>query len=183
MAKVKYFILVMAVLGLVLTAGCATGPAPGENITMEISSVSFRDSDKIPVKYTCDGQNISPPLAWKGVSRDTRELALIVDDPDARGTFTHWVLFKIPPSVNNLPEAVPAQEQLPSGALHGKNGAGRSSYTGPCPPPGPVHHYNFTLYALDKALDLAAGSSKQQVLDAMQGHVLATAKLIGIYQR
>jgi Raf kinase inhibitor-like YbhB/YbcL family protein len=107
-----------------------------------------------------------------------------MDDPDAPvGTFTHWVIFNLPPETKELTEAVPKDERLASGALHGKNGMMQLGYFGPCPPPGKPHHYNFVLYALDKKLDLAAGASKQQVLEAMQGQILGRGQLIGLYQR
>ena len=107
-----------------------------------------------------------------------------MDDPDAPGrVFTHWVLFNLPTDSRELPEAVPVQAQLPDGSLQGKNDFRKNGYGGPCPPPGRPHRYQFTLYALDQLLDLEAGASKQQVIDAMQGHILAWGQLTGIYQR
>jgi len=153
-------------------------------MTLSISSPAFQDREKIPAKYTCQGQDISPPLKWNGVPNETQSLALIVDDPDApSGVFTHWVIFNLPPDSRELPEAVPAASQLPSGALQGKNDFGKIGYGGPCPPPGYPHRYRFTLYALDRQLDLKAGSSKKQVLNAMEGHILAQGQLTGTYQR
>ena len=149
-----------------------------------VSSPAFQEGDTIPTKYTCQGQDVSPPLAWSEPPVGTQSLALIVDDPDAPGgVFTHWVLFNIPSDSRQLPEAVPTQAQLPSGALHGKNDFGRIGYGGPCPPPGRPHRYQFTLYALDQPLDLEAGVSKKQLLAAMQGHILAQGQLTGTYQR
>jgi len=153
-------------------------------MVLSLSSTAFKGGEIIPVKYTCEGQDVSPPLMWSELPQGTQSLALIVDDPDAPvGVFTHWVLFNIPPDSGKLPEAVPTQAQLPSGALQGKNDFGRVGYGGPCPPPGRPHRYCFTLYALDRVLDLKAGVSKKQVLDAMQGHILAQGQLIGTYQR
>ena len=153
-------------------------------MTLSLSSIAFQDGEGIPVKHTCEGQDVSPPLMWSEPPQGTQSLALIVDDPDAPGgVFNHWVLFNIPPDSRQLPEALPTQAQLPSGALQGKNGFGRVGYGGPCPPPGRPHRYYFTLYALDRGLDLKAGVSKKQVLDAMQGHILAQEKLTGTYQR
>jgi len=107
-----------------------------------------------------------------------------MDDPDAPGgVFTHWVLFNLPADTRELPEAVPAQSPLPSGALQGKNDFGKTGYGGPCPPPGSPHRYQFTLYALEKPLDLKSGASKKQVLEAMQARILARSQLTGIYQR
>lgn len=153
-------------------------------MTLSISSPAFQDGERIPAKYTCQGQDISPPLKWSQVPDETQSLALIVDDPDApSGVFTHWVIFNLPPDSRELPEAVPAASQLPSSALQGKNDFGKIGYGGPCPPPGYPHRYLFTLYALDRQLDLKAGSSKQQVLNAMEGHILAQGQLTGTYQR
>ena len=153
-------------------------------MVLPVSSSAFREGDRIPTKYTCEGQDISPPLAWSEPPAGTQSFALIVDDPDAPGgVFTHWVLFNIPPDSCELPEAVPAQSQLPSGALQGKNDFGKIGYGGPCPPPGRPHRYQFTLYALDRLLDLKAGASKRQVLEAMQGHILAQGQLTGMFQR
>jgi Raf kinase inhibitor-like YbhB/YbcL family protein len=153
-------------------------------MTLSLSSIAFQDGEGIPVKHTCEGQDVSPPLMWSELPQGTQSLALIVDDPDAPGgVFNHWVLFNIPFDNRRLPEAVPTQAQLPSGALQGRNGFGRVGYGGPCPPPGRPHRYCFTLYALDRVLDLKAGVSKKQVLDAMQGHILAQGKLTGTYQR
>ena len=153
-------------------------------MTLSISSPAFQDGEKIPAKYTCQGQDISPPLKWNRVPNETQSLALIVDDPDApSGVFTHWVIFNLPPDSRELPEAVPAASQLPSSALQGKNDFGKIGYGGPCPPPGYPHRYRLTLYALDRQLDLKAGSSKKQVLNAMEGHILAQVQLTGTYQR
>jgi Raf kinase inhibitor-like YbhB/YbcL family protein len=153
-------------------------------MTLSLSSRAFQDGERIPDKYTCEGQDISPSLMWNEPPQGTQSLALIVDDPDAPGgVFTHWVLFNIPPDSRGLPEAIPVEAQLPSGALQGKNDFNRNDYGAPCPPPGRPHRYCFTLYALDRVLDLKAGVSKKQVLDAVKGHILAQGKLTGIYQR
>ena len=153
-------------------------------MVLHLSSPAFQEGDRIPTKYTCQGQDVSLPLAWGEPPERTQSLALILDDPDAPGAvFTHWVILNIPPDSRELPEAVPTQAQLPSGALQGKNDFGRIGYGGPCPPPGRPHRYLFILYALDQPLDLTAGASKKQVLDAMQGHILAQGQLTGTYQR
>lgn len=153
-------------------------------MVLEVSSPAFQDGDRIPAKYTCEGQDVSPLLAWSEPPVGTQSLALIVDDPDAPGgVFTHWVLFNIPSDSRELPEAVLARTQLPSGALQGESDFGKIGYGGPCPPPGRPHRYQFTFYALDQHLDLKAGVSKKQLLDAMQGHILAQGRLMGTYQR
>ena len=179
-------LLMVLCLVVVLSVGCEYRERPlkeGE-MALTVSSSAFQEGDKIPAKYTCEGQDISPPLAWSELPAGTRSLALIVDDPDAPGgVFTHWLLFNIPPDSRELPEAVPTQAELASGALQGKTDFGRTGYGGPCPPPGRPHRYQFTLYALDQPLDLEGGASKKQLLSAMEGHILAQGQLTGTYQR
>ena len=153
-------------------------------MTLSLTSAAFKEGGKIPAKYTCDGQDISPPLTWDEPTPKTQAIALIVDDPDAPGgMFTHWVLFNIPGNIRQLGEGVPVQERLQNGALQGRNDYGKIGWGGPCPPRGPAHRYSFTIYALDKPLDLKPGVSKKQLLDAMKGHILAQGQLIGTYQR
>ncbi len=145
-----------------------------------LSSV-FQNNTKIPVKYTCNGEDVSPPLTWKGQPESVVSYVLIVDDPDApRGTFTHWVLYNIPGSLTSLPENVPKKSVTDYG-LQGRNSFGRIGYGGPCPPPGKPHRYIFKLYALDVKLDLGAGATKKQVLRAMEGHIISQTTLIGLY--
>ncbi len=152
-------------------------------MTIVISSTAFKEGDRIPVKYTCDGQDISPALVWDGPPQQTEAFVLMVDDPDAPGgVFTHWIIFNIPANIHQFGEGVPIQEQLESGALQGKNNFGKIGYRGPCPPSGSSHRYRFTIYALDQRLNLKAGVSKKQVIDAMQGHILAQGQLTGTYQ-
>jgi Raf kinase inhibitor-like YbhB/YbcL family protein len=183
--------LLVLLLGVVMVfsfaASACTGevPAPQKEVemTLSLSSPAFKEGDRIPVKYTCDGEDISPPLAWGEPPQETQVLALIVADPDAPGgVFTHWVLFNIPATVRQLGEGVPAQERLQNGALQGKNDFGRIGYGGPCPPHGPAHQYRFTIYALGNSLDLATGASGKQLLEAMKGHLLAQGQLIGTYR-
>ena len=178
-------LVVLSLAGVVLV-GCESTEQPlkeGEMV-LAISSSVFQEGDRIPTKYTCDGQDVSPPLAWSDLPSGTQSLALIVDDRDApAGTFTHWVLFNIPSDSRELSEAVPTQAQLPSGARQGRNDFRRIGYGGPCPPPGRPHRYQFTLYALDQPLDLEAGVAKDRLLEAMQGHIVGEGQLTGIYQR
>jgi Raf kinase inhibitor-like YbhB/YbcL family protein len=185
------FRILALVTGLCLVAmllvSCADGEQPlveeGE-MALSITSAAFQEGGKIPDKYTCKGQDISPALAWSEPPGGTQSFALIMDDPDALGgVFTHWVIFNIPSDSRGLPEAVPTQDKLPSGALQGKNGFGRIGYGGPCPPSGSPHRYQFTLYALRQPLDLGAGASKKQILETMQGSILAWGQLTGTYQR
>jgi Raf kinase inhibitor-like YbhB/YbcL family protein len=158
-------------------------PDEGE-MTLSLSSPVFQEGEDIPIEYTCDGQDISPPLTWSEPPLETQSFALIMDDPDATGgVFTHWLLFNLPADNRELTEAVPPDNALVSGALQGKNSFGKIGYGNPCPPPGPAHHYRFTIYALDQPLDLMAGASRKQVIDAITGHILAQGQLIGMYQR
>lgn len=150
---------------------------------MQITSSAFEDNGLIPPKYTCDGQNLSPPLTWQNVPSASQSLALICDDPDAPGgTFVHWVIYNLPAALTALPEGIPLQPSLAWGGVQGKNDFGQIGYGGPCPPRG-THHYYFTLYALDQPLNLGAGASKQQVLQAISSRQLAAAQLVGRYQR
>ena len=176
----------LTLLGMLAASCTSQDPAlPEENeIALSLSSPVFQEGENIPVKYSCDGQDMSPPLMWGDPPPGTQAFALIMDDPDAPGgVFTHWVIFNLPVYSRELAEAVPRGNQLENKALQGMTGFGRVGYGGPCPPTGPAHHYLFSLYALDRPLDLNAGSSKKQVLDAMQGHILAQGQLTGIYQR
>ena len=160
-------------------------PAPGDlNMQFTLTSPVFTEGEAIPRKYTVDGADVSPPLAWQHPPRQTRSLALICDDPDApMGVWVHWVLYSIPADADILPEAVPPKRELPNGARQGLNDFKNIGYNGPAPPPGPAHRYVFTLYALDAPLTLAPGARKADVLQAMEGHVLAEAVLTGLYQR
>ena len=138
----------------------------------------------IPRPYTCDGPNVSPSLKWEGVPAGTKTLALIADDPDAPNkTWVHWVLYNLPADVKGLIENAPKQERLAGGAgLQGKNDFGQTGYDGPCPPNG-THRYYFKLYALDAELPLAPGATKEELLKAMEGHVVAEGQLMGKYQK
>lgn len=150
---------------------------------LKITSTAFDDGQMIPSRFTCDGDDISPSLSWSGVPDGARSLALICDDPDApMGTFVHWVLYNLPGDAGELPEGLSAQGQLESGARQGKNDFGKLGYGGPCPPGG-THRYRFKLYALDKTLDLSSGVKKSELLEAMEGHVLAQGQLVGKYSR
>ncbi|MGD2103984.1 MAG: YbhB/YbcL family Raf kinase inhibitor-like protein [Anaerolineae bacterium] len=182
-----------AALLIVLAATCACAPAaspapPSAAETspesFQLTSPAFAQGETIPQRYTCDGQDISPPLSWTAPPEGTQSLALIMDDPDAPvGTWVHWVLFNVPVDKRSLSEAVPAKDQLPDGSLHGKNSWRRLEYGGPCPPSGGAHRYVFTLYALDTSLDVPAGADKRAVLKALEGHVLAETQLTGEYAR
>ncbi|MFC1991128.1 YbhB/YbcL family Raf kinase inhibitor-like protein [Chloroflexota bacterium] len=176
----------VAGLAIVSLLGCQHGEQPQKKgeMVLTVSSPAFRKGDKIPSKYTCEGEDVSPEFTWSEPPTGTNSFVLVVDDPDAPGgVFTHWILFNVPADSLLLPEAVPAQDQLQNGSLQGKNDFGRIGYDGPCPPLGRPHRYQFTLYALDRSLDLKSGVSKKQVLDAMCDHILAQGQVTGTYQR
>jgi Raf kinase inhibitor-like YbhB/YbcL family protein len=206
----RWVMVVIALAGAVgLTSGCssrkpALGTPTGEQeasapaapaasqtgqvtkMTFKITSSAFQDNARIPTRYTGDGANVSPPLAWEKPPEGTASLALIMDDPDApRGTFTHWVLYGLSAARTDLPEALPPRDTLPEvgGAKQGMNDAGKIGYFGPAPPRGPVHHYHFKLYALDAQLNLPPRARKADLEKAMQGHIKAEARLIGTYSR
>jgi len=150
---------------------------------MEIKSSAFAHEAFIPAKYTCDGKNISPPLSWSGAPKETKSFALICDDPDApMGTWVHWVFFDIPAPVTSLPENVSRSEEIKGLGKNGNNTSRRLGYDGPCPPSG-IHRYFFKLYALDTVLNLKPGLTKEELLKAMDGHILTEAQLMGRYKR
>jgi Raf kinase inhibitor-like YbhB/YbcL family protein len=152
-------------------------------MALQLESTAFSNDKMIPSKYTCDGSNISPPLEWSGVPDDTESFAIIFDDPDAPSkTWVHWVLFNIPASQQQLEENIPPNKELDNGAMHGINDFKKHSYGGPCPPGG-THGYYMKLYALDTKLDLKPGVTKQQLIDAMDGHILDKTELVGKYKR
>jgi hypothetical protein len=154
---------------------------------LSLTSPAFAPGDAIPSRYTCEGQDVSVPLAWSGAPPATKSFALVVDDPDApdpaapRMTWVHWVLYNIPADVRELPEAV-RPHALPQGSAEGLNGWGRTGYGGPCPPIG-RHRYFHKLYALDALLPDLRRPDKAALEHAMRGHVLAQAELIGTYQK
>jgi Raf kinase inhibitor-like YbhB/YbcL family protein len=167
----------------VLHSGVDGGGMVEIKLALNLQSAAFREGEKIPVRYTCNGENVSPPLRWSKADASVKSWCIFLEDPGApSGTFTHWVIFNIPPDVNYLPEGLPRSGQLPNRALQGKNDTGRTGYSGPCPPPGPAHHYYFNLYALDRMLSLPAGASKKDVWNSMRNHIIAQGRLGGIYQ-
>lgn len=156
---------------------------------MQITSPAFNDGQPIPVQFTGDGEDVSPPLAWTNVPSQAKEFALIVDDPDAPRPepWVHWVIYGLPASVNSLPQAVPQGPRVRNPqAMQGPNSWGEKSlgYRGPSPPPRHgVHHYRFTLYAIDSDLNLQPGLTKNNLLNAIKGHVLQQARIVGTYER
>ena len=176
--------LVGLACGLFGLAGAASGSGGKKMNTMKFSSTAFEDGKTIPTKYTCDGADMSPALQWADVPAGTRSFALICDDPDApAGIWVHWVIFGLPASAAGLPEGVATTENLQDGVKQGVNDFRRVGYGGPCPPPGKPHRYYFKLYALDAEMPLKPRATKQDLVRAMQGHILAEAQLMGRYQR
>jgi Raf kinase inhibitor-like YbhB/YbcL family protein len=154
-------------------------------MVIEITSTAFKEGDDIPTQYTCDGANISPPLTWSGVPRDAQTLALLMNDPDApSGTFTHWVLYNLPRDVDGLPDSISNDETLANGARQATNSFGNIGYGGPCPPPGHgSHRYFFRIYALDNELSLNKGATGDDLLNAIEGHIIDEGQLMGRYER
>jgi len=153
-------------------------------MSFEMKSASFTQGQAIPQKYTCDGPDLSAPLAWSDPPAGTLSFALIADDPDApMGTWVHWVLYDLPPEARVLAEGIPKTETLPDGTRQGRNDFGRIGYGGPCPPPGKAHRYHFKLYALDQKTGLRPGVAKPELLAAIKNHLLAEAQLMGTYKR
>jgi Raf kinase inhibitor-like YbhB/YbcL family protein len=165
-----------------------TGPAspPAEGTSgWSLTSSAFSDGATIPAKYTADGPDVSPPLAWTTPPSGTAALALICDDPDApAGTWTHWVVYGMAPDLTGLKEGLPKEASVTDPKLtQGTNSFGKAGWGGPSPPPGKPHHYQFTLYALSAKVDLKPGAKKGELQKAMEGKVLAQAQLTGTYGR
>ena len=171
-----------------LPAGmAAANDREDHSMSLKISTSAFEHNETIPVQYTCDGKDISPPLSWSNVPDEAKSLALIVDDPDApdpnapKMTYVHWVLYNLPPYESGLPEDV-KKNDLPEGTLEGTNDWKRTGYGGPCPPIG-RHRYFFKLYALDSVLEGLQKPTKAELEQAMQGHIIDSAEMIGTYER
>jgi Raf kinase inhibitor-like YbhB/YbcL family protein len=188
--------LALAGAALGSTAGLAGGPRAaavegrkeGGAVSLEIRSPAFAHGGEIPARFTCEGEDVSPPLAWSGAPDGARSLALVVDDPDApdprapRTTWVHWVVYDLPAASQGLPEAVGRDAAPPREARQGRNDWQRVGWGGPCPPVG-RHRYFFKLYALDVALGDRGAATKAELERAMQGHVLARAELVGTYEK
>jgi len=155
---------------------------------MQMDSDAFQPGARIPVDHTCDGRDLSPALSWSDAPEGTKSFALIMDDPDAPpGTWVHWVIYDIPASAAGLDGSLPRSETLPDGSKHGVcwgvSRFDRVGYYGPCPPPGKPHHYSFRIYALDRPTGLPPRATRDEILAAMEGHVLAQAEVVGLYGR
>jgi Raf kinase inhibitor-like YbhB/YbcL family protein len=191
----------ISIFVLMASPGCrGTDSLPAEDpsrLTIQLHSSAFVDDGMIPKAFTCEGSDRSPPLEWSGAPGSSLSFALICDDPDApMGTWSHWVVYNLPPQLRALKEGIPVGENMPatategaaaaaeefSNARQGKNDFGKSGYGGPCPPSG-THHYFFRIYALDTRLELGPGATRAQILKAITGHILAEGRLVGKYQR
>ena len=185
MAKKCYILLMLPILFY----GCEdkkevdSTKEGGKKMVITVTSSAFEEASMIPSKYTCDGENISPPLKWEGAPDGTESFALISDDPDApMKTWVHWVMWNIPADVKELPENIPPDKTLPNGSSQGITDFKRHGYGGPCPPSG-NHRYYFRIYALDTELGLVNTSTKKDLLKAMEGHIIAEGHLMGKYKR
>jgi len=172
------------VAGVLVTAFLISGRAEGGKAQMMVvRSSAFGEGERIPSDFTCDGADMSPPIEWSGVPAQTQSFAVITEDPDAAaGNWTHWLVYDLPPDLTRLSSGISVGEKLPGGGSQGRTDFGKSGYGGPCPPAG-EHRYFFKVYALDAMLHLKPGVSKQELLQAMQGHILAEGVLMGKYDR
>ena len=156
-------------------------------MTLKITSSAFQQGGSIPAQYTCEGKDISPPLAWAGLPNNTKSIAMIVDDPDApdpakpQRVYVHWVVYNIPPQTSSLAENA-SKSGVPAGAVQGKNDWGKPEYGGPCPPVG-RHRYFFKVYALDTSLTELKNATKADLEKAMKGHIVDSGELMGTYQK
>jgi Raf kinase inhibitor-like YbhB/YbcL family protein len=174
----------VVVIGLVGLAACSSGGGgPREERALPerlvVTSPAFAAGTAIPRRFTCEGENVSPPLAWSGVAAGTAEVALVVDDPDApRGTFVHWVVTGLDPASGRLGEGA-----VPPGARQLPNSAGSAAWTGPCPPSGPAHHYRFTVYALRQRPEVAGDADPDAAVEAIEAAATARGRLVATFGR
>jgi Raf kinase inhibitor-like YbhB/YbcL family protein len=180
--------MVRALLGVVFVLACQGGKnglmQAQAKATFSISTPAFQPGGTIPKKYTCEGRDLSPPLAWTAPPAGTESFVLMVLDPDApSGTWTHWLIYDLPATVRELPENTPATATLPSGGRQGRNDFGHLGFGGPCPPPGRPHRYFFRLFALNVQLGLKPGATRREVEQAVRGHILAQTELVGRFGR
>ena len=181
--------LTLVMLASLIAAGCSSKNGPGSSTPTptpgwNLQSSAVKDGQPIDRKHTCDGDDLSPPLAWSTIPSGAKSLALVVDDPDApSGTFTHWLLWGMGPDRTSLPEGLPKQAEVAAVGRQGTSGFGKVGYGGPCPPTGSPHRYRFKLYGLSGQLDLAAGAGRDDLDKAISGHVVAYAIVTGTYRR
>lgn len=197
----KRFLSIISVIIVLVLSSCtsAATPVPTETSIppteaasstpppqpFELTSSAFEADTPIPDLYSCQGGNDSPPLAWGTPPSGTQSFVLVMDDPDAVQVvgyaWVHWLLFNIPASASSLPEGIPLTAELTDGSRHGRNNSNSLGYFGPCPPSGQTHRYVFTLYAVDTVFDLPSGATKDEILEAIDGHILAQTELSGTY--
>jgi Raf kinase inhibitor-like YbhB/YbcL family protein len=176
-------ILGLTVLFSLQTLNAKDKKKEGTPMELKVTSTAFQEGGEIPVQYTCDGANMSPPLSWSSGPDGTKSYALIADDPDApMGTWVHWVVYNIPVTAGSFPENVPKTESLSDGTVQGINDFKRYGYGGPCPPGG-THRYYFKVYALDMVMKAGPGLTKKKLLREMEGHILGQGELMGTYSR
>ena len=184
MVKRAFLLLAVACAISIAVGHGSEGVKKGTTMAFQIKSSAFDPNGEIPRKYTCDGPDFSPALSWTEPPQGTQSFSLSVDDPDAPvGTWVHWVLYNLPATARELPEAVPKDGELKDGSRQGRNDFRKIGYGGPCPPPGPAHRYFFKLSALDTRVNLRSGATKAELLRAMEGHILGQAELVGRYKR
>jgi Raf kinase inhibitor-like YbhB/YbcL family protein len=184
-AQIKMVFTALLLAGLA-TGGCSQEPksATGHVAKIQLTSAAFADGQPVPVKYTADALDSSPPLAWANAPVGTKCFALIADDPDApSGDWVHWLIYDLPPTTTALAEDQLKMAQFSNGTKQGLNDFKKTGYNGPAPPPGKDHRYYFKLYALDAMTGLAPGATKADLLKAMEGHVLGEGQLKATYQR
>jgi Raf kinase inhibitor-like YbhB/YbcL family protein len=171
----------------VFHARAAVAQSPAQKTAdakLQLTSASFEADSALPAKYTCDGPDVSPALAWNEPPAGTKSFALVVDDPDTpKKTVIHWLIYDLPAATRTLPEGVPTKAKLPDGSRQGKNDHGKIGYSGPCPPAGAAHHYFFKLYALDYQPGLKPKATAADAEKAIKGHILAQAELIARFQQ
>jgi len=171
------FILILILTFFIIFQG-------GEIMALELKSSAFENNEFISEKYTCKGEDVSPPLSWSDVPEATKSFALICDDPDApMGTWVHWVIYDMPPEVRSFPQGVKTQKTLEDGSKQGINDFRKIGYGGPCPPLGAPHRYFFKLYALDKVLSTEPGLTKEELLKSIEGHIIDQTELMGKFKR
>jgi hypothetical protein len=183
--KIRWMLFFIALSVVFCEIGMQTGFSEREGYAMEldIRSSAFEEGELIPIKYTCDGEDVSPPLSWTQPPKEAKSMVLICDDPDApMGTWVHWVLFGLSPDTLELAEGISHEKDVLGGAKQGLNDFRKYGYGGPCPPGG-THRYFFKLYAVDTHVSLNAGATKNEVLNAIKGHILAEGQLMGRYSR
>ena len=181
-----------AIFGAVFMSFAVTVSAQ-TTAAMTLTSPTLKANEVVPIDHTADGKNLSPALMWSGAPANTKQFALIYDDPDVAfgtppQTFVHWVVYKIPGTAKGLPAELPMDAVLTApadiaGTIQGLSGFKRTGYRGPAPPPGKPHHYTWTVYALDAELPLEPGLNRNQLLEAMKGHIIGQGSLVAIYER